>query len=679
MRWARIALGALAVVTVALIGPAPSGATTRPATNAAPLTLEAQTPWVQATAPWFHISLAVGEQNIPARQLRVSMTFYGRINDASQLQQDMTGTPQNHVLQRVSNLAVTTAGETRVATACVTVLPDETVTPPATAPSPGGACLASDPIVLLGCKRQPGACGDVYPVSVALVRQGSSNPLTRVTTFLTYEEPAAVSSTGGALRVGLVVPVTASDQSALVSDLAGHHQVPVTLVVSPRTVVTMQAHGVSGARGLRQLGVMTTPGTESDQLLSQPYVPINLAALEQGGLGGEIAAQLDRGGQILRQAELRSENHLWLDTSTNLTAATAGSLASGLGAASARTVVLSDTDLVPSQAQNYTFAQPFTLNLTRTDHVTALAANSSLSSRFTAEPADPVLAANQLLAGLSFVHFENAYAADPRGVVVAPPSGWRASSPFVNALLAGLSGNPALSPVTIDQLLSQVPGGGNNEPTSRRLQSGGTSTGGFTKSTVQHITLARQHLASFVGAVTGHPAIETSLLDQLLSTEAAGLSTARRSGALAAYDRQFNRVLSSVTLATERTVTFTARTAAIPITILSSAPYPVKVVLTVQSDKFTFPGGASRTLVLDRPTTPVRVQAQSRTSGDRLPVDVTLRTPDGQLLIARTTLTVHSTAISGVGIALTVVALLVLLMWWARTWRRSRRQRPRAH
>jgi hypothetical protein len=126
-------------------------------------------------------------------------------------------------------------------------------------------------------------------------------------------------------------------------------------------------------------------------------------------------------------------------------------------------------------------------------------------------------------------------------------------------------------------------------------------------------------------------------------------------------------------------VTFTSRTAPIPVTVLSSAPFKVTVVLSVASDKFTFPHGSTQTLTLDRATTPVRVQAHARTSGDRLPVEVTLRTPDGLLVIARTTLTVHSTEISIVGIALTVLAGLVLLVWWGRTWRRGRRHTPRAH
>ena len=65
--------------------------------------------------------------------------------------------------------------------------------------------------------------------------------------------------------------------------------------------------------------------------------------------------------------------------------------------------------------------------------------------------------------------------------------------------------------------------------------------------------------------------------------------------------------------------------------MLSAAPYPVTVVVTLTSDKFIFPDGNSRQLVLDRPTTSLRVTAQARTSGDRLPIEVTLHTPNGQL------------------------------------------------
>jgi hypothetical protein len=635
---------------------------------------------VQGTAPWFGLTVGVGEPGIPAGQLRVSVTFFDRISDASELQEDLNGTPQSTALERPFNVPVTTSADgSRVAKTCVTVIPDSSVTPPAPGPTSNG-CIVGGPTVDLQCSVSRETCGDVYPVSVALLRQGSNSPLARFTTFLTYEQPAAVGGTG-ALRVAWVVPVAGAGVPALVDTLYDHRVVPTTLAVSPRTAAGLGAASASTAdkHTLDQLRALTAPGT--DQLLSQPYVPLNLAALEGAGLGPEIGTQLARGGQLLRQAGLHPSDGTWVDVNPVLTNANAGALASGLGAAHADTVVVSDNALSGTSSQSYTTAHPFSLDLTRSARPAALAADSTLSGRFTASPNDPVLAANQLLAGLSFVHFEDAFLSDPRGVVLVPPTGWRPNAGFVSTLLAGLSTNPVLRPVTLSELMAEVHGGDENDPApaTRRLQPGPPSTGSFTRGTVQRIRTARQHLASFAGAVKEDPAVMSPLSDSLLAAEAAGLGGPGRAAALSAFDRHFGRVLSAITLATEHTVTFTARTAAIPITVLSSAPYPVSVVLTLQSDKFTFPGGASRPLNLDRPTTPVRVQAQSRTSGDRIPVEVTLRTPDGQLVIARTTLTIHSTAISVVGIALTVVALLVLLMWWGRTWRRSRRHRPRAH
>jgi hypothetical protein len=300
-----------------------------------------------------------------------------------------------------------------------------------------------------------------------------------------------------------------------------------------------------------------------------------------------------------------------------------------------------------------------------------------LSARFTAQPGDPVLGAEQLLASLSFVHYENASLTQYRGVVVDPPAGWKPSGPFLATLLGGLTANPALVPVTVTQLLAQVPVGGNHEPAVRHLQSGPAGRG-ITTISANRIATNRQQLGSFDDAVRGHPPELALLSDGLLATEARALTGPARTLTLNAWSRAFVAETGKVTLANENTVTFTSRRAAIPITVLSSAPYPVDVVVSLASDKFTFPEGNSQKLTLDRATTSVRFVAQARGSGDHLPIDVTLRTANGQLVIGRTVLTVHSTAISFVGVALTVLAGAVLLVWWARTWRRSRRRRPRA-
>jgi hypothetical protein len=673
-RRARTALCTLAVAVAALVstlGAAAAGGAEQARAGGVPLVLISQTPWVTSTQPWFNLALGVSPSEGAASSLRVSLTFYGRVDDASDLQQDISGTPTATPLLRLPDVPVTAVAGGLTAAACVTVLPDSDASPPA---GGTGVCAAGSPTLTMGCELLADECGDVYPVSVALVRQGSSSPLARFTTFLTYQQPSAVSATGGSLRVGVVVPVTSGGMTTMADALTDHRDVPATLAVSPSAVNAIAAaRSRDGQHALAQLAALS-----GDEVLDQPYVPVNLAALAAAGISGEIGAQVDRGDQVLRSAGLRPDGGPWVDTTSTFSQGDAGDLASGLQVAGSSQAVISDTDLASGGLSNYTFAQPFTLDLGHGSSVAAVAADSTLSTRFTANPANPVLEAEQLLAGLSFVHFENAFLSSPRGVVVSPPQGWRPSAAFMDALLGGLSGNPALDAVTVSQLFADVPAGGNHEPTVRQLQAGSAGHG-FTRSAADRIALDRQQLGSFSLAVSGHPATLTTLGDTLLTTEARGLTTAGRASALNAYNKSFASTTGQVTLATERTVTFTAQRAAIPVTVLSSAPYPVTVVVTLSSDKFTFPDGNSQRLTLVHPTTSVRVTAQARTSGDRLPIDVTLHTPDGQVLIAQTVLTVHSTEISFVGVALTVFAGAVLLVWWVRTWRRSRRARPRVH
>ena len=681
-RSAGIALCALVMAGLAFFDTAGAGASTRATAGAAPLTMLSQTPWVTPSQPWFNLSLAVGAPAVPAGALHVSLTFYTRLDDAGQFDQAIGAVPQKGVLLRDPDVPVATltTGGARVASACITVLPDDAATPPA---GGTGSCAATDPTLTLGCRPATGTCGDVYPVSVALLRQGSSAPLARFTTFVTYQEPGApgsISRTGGPLRVGVVLPVGTGSVATMATALSDHRGVPATLMVSPVAVNRVLRGPTKEA--LHTLDVLAT--LSDDEVVDQPYVPVNVAALSEAGLAGEIQAQVQRGTELLRQGGLRPAAGPWIDTASSFSSGDGANLASGLTLAGAPQLVLSDSDLAPGGRPTSTFAQPFALDLGHGATVPAAAADAGLSGRFTAQPGDPVLGAQQLIAGLSFVHFENASLSDPRGVIVVPPAGWRPSATFLETLLAGLTANPALSPVTVTQLFTQVPVGGNDEPSTRRLQAGPAGHS-ITRSAAQKISVARVQLSSWSMAVGGSPLRATTppqittLSDALLTTEARVLGTAGRAAALGAFDRAFSAAVGTVTLATERTVTFTSGRAPIPITVLSAAPYPVQVVITLASDKFTFPSGNTRTLTLYRPTTSVRIPAQARVSGDRLPIDVTLRTPDGQLLLARTVLTVQSSAISFVGVALTVFAGAVLLTWWARTWRRSRRRRPRAH
>ncbi len=700
-RWATLCLCALALATGLLVAGAPAtaevqheavtgGSAGAPPSTAA-LTLRGQTPWATPASPWFWLTAGVGTTAGAIEDLHVQLTFYNRINDATELGQATNAVPNKSVLLR-STAAVTVSATGSIAATCTTVLPDKAARAPTTVPTGSVPCPAGGPTVILGCTPNNGTCGGVYPVSIALYRAGSTTPVARHTTFLSYQEPGSVGA-GGALRVSLIMPLSAplspdlsppskaslTLQEEVAGVLFSHRAIPLTIAANPVTMQSLLADGRPGRRTRDELESLTVPG--GDELIDQPYVPIDVAALAGGGLLGEIPEQLTRGDTLLRQVGLHPTPSAWVDTSSTFTNASATDLGLGLQAANTDHVVLADSNLVPVVpigSDALTFAQTFSLALGRGTRVTAAAADSQLASFFRADPGDPVLAANQLLATLEFIHFENPFKLDARGIVVEPQGSWQASSPtFLAALLGGMSGNPALQSVTLNQFFSQVPKGGNDETSSRRLQAG-TAPREIPAGQATRLVTARARLTSLSGAVSDRPSLLSDLSDQLLATQNQQFDPVQRSAALSVYTQHFDDELDLVSLADLGTITFTSRTAPIPVSVLSKAGYPIKVLVSVDSDKFTFPDGSSRALTLVRPTTAVRIQARSRTSGDRLPVGVTLTTPDGQVVIARTTLTVHSTSISLVGVALTCLAALVLLVWWARTWRRGRRRGPRA-
>ena len=134
----------------------------------------------------------------------------------------------------------------------------------------------------------------------------------------------------------------------------------------------MSTLGATRARGgehaLDQLAALS-----GDQVLDQPYVPINLVALSEAGIGNEIGAQVDRGDQVLRSAGLKPDGGPWVDTASTFSQGDAASLASGLQLAGASQVVVSDADLSSGGESNQTFAQPFTLDLGHGSTVAAVA------------------------------------------------------------------------------------------------------------------------------------------------------------------------------------------------------------------------------------------------------------------------------------------------------------------
>ena len=124
-------------------------------------------------------------------------------------------------------------------------------------------------------------------------------------------------------------------------------------------------------------------------------------------------------------------------------------------------------------------------------------------------------------------------------------------------------------------------------------------------------------------------------------------------------------------------VTLASHSADLPLLIRNEQTLPVTVDLLLRSEKLRFPDGEHRILTLSPGDNELTIKVEAPTSGDAR-VTTLLSSPDGRLELARGNVNVRSTAISGLGLIISIISLLILLSWWARTILRVRRTRSAA-
>jgi hypothetical protein len=179
-----------------------------------------------------------------------------------------------------------------------------------------------------------------------------------------------------------------------------------------------------------------------------------------------------------------------------------------------------------------------------------------------------------------------------------------------------------------------------------------------------------------------------TLNEELLTAESADITEAQRQGLLTQVQAAVTKVTSLITLPRSSSITLTSTKGSIPLTVLSRAPVRARVELRLSSERLLFqafspPNGSCTvltstsedcTLTLVTQNTTLKVPVEARASGV-FPVQVSLWTPDGSELIAQARDTVRSTAVSGVGVILILVAIIALGIWWVRDFRHGRRSR----
>ena len=536
----------------------------------------------------------------------------------------------------------------------------------------------------------------VYPVRIQLVDLSNSSVLGSFTTHLVYSDSPADTQR---LRVAVVLPVQVTQRasrspsptellarpsSALATPRAAvidavvatvatvatqHASVPLTMQVSGQTVDLLATTSHQGA--LAQLGQLAS-SPDVHQFTSAPFTPVDATALVDSGLTSELGLQVSRGVTSLSAATDRpapsatSGLGAWI-TGDGLDLNAVGALA----ADGFRQAVVPASSVTGAPTDGST-THSFSLPGARGSQLTAVSSNDDLTARFSSVPGNPVLAAHQLVAELAQLYYERPNGSAARGVLAVAPATWTDDPAFVDALLGSLESNPVLQPVTTSQLFALFPSPATCRPTCRSIST--TSAVGLP---VTAIRAQRARMDGFAGSVGSRP-LADALGDLVLSGESQGLRPTQQAAVISNAGGALDAQLGQLAVEGNQTVTLTASSGLIPVTIVSGASYPVTGSLVLSSDKLLFPNGetqwSSPVTLLPRHSNVVYVRVRTRTSGV-FRLAVVLRAPDGTLRLASGELSVRSTSSSVVGVVLTAGAMAVLAAWWIRTSLKRRKLR----
>jgi hypothetical protein len=447
---------------------------------------------------------------------------------------------------------------------------------------------------------------------------------------------------------------------------------PLTLGVGPQTLAIWKAEAQSQpalAPGYER--VRKAVARPTNQPLPEPYVPIAGPTIEAEGLGAHLPDAYLAGSSALADAtrQVPDPRTAFVDpvdtpTLDQLTQMLVGRF------------VVRDSSLVPAP-EPLTPAQPFAITTSDGTPAPAAATDSGLEALFRS-PGPPALREQRVLAGLAEIAYEAP--SQPRGVIISTPTDWSPDVATVSLLLHDLARDPLVEPTTLDTLFSQVPPAQSNGATIQRRLAPLTSNAPRPLSAKQYND-AQRDLAAYAAMVgSKDPGVAAGQHALLLS-----LSTENTKSGAAAYLNTISAKLDALTsgiTTTAKTLTLTARRAFLPLSFQNNTGRAgIHVLVHLDSPKLIFPKGPN--FLLELPighTTAKRNEfpVEARASGT-FAMTITLESPDGKIQFgAPTRVTIRSAVFSGIGIALTLAALLFLAGWWGRHFFRTRRVRRRA-
>jgi hypothetical protein len=701
--WSRL-IGAAVVVGAALLAPAWAAGPARAATGKAQVGLLGQTPWVEKSG-LFRLRLSLPGGIPPGDHLEVQA--YTRLNNRTDFDGAVKGNPPGFIWYLTGPLALSALPADPAGGFDVGI--------PVNQEAPAGSTIPTFNATV---------GSGVYPIQVGVYNRNGLPDGQPLTTFLVYAAgPPSVTSLprlsvaavlpfhasptiGKNGQVGAPSPKDATRLNVLAGEVSTATAVTVNLDVTPQTLSALTAGNATDQETASAVASAVIGGP--DAALPSPYVRVSISDMEMSGLGSEVDQQLKAGAQTLASAFGTSPSQSTWVVNGRIDATTISRLVE----AGATRLIVPDSDLtaLPSSVTETTFARPTGLSVPGNPNLTVYGADTQITADFASQE-PPVLAANQLLAELAMIQLETPGIV--RGVVALPPPGWSETPSFVSTLLNGLKGHPLLASVSVSSLFAHVPAA----PIVRQLASspaGSASTTGSGSSTsssttpvattptsgqtvtpslagdATQISKARKEASAVSTILPSNKGLAATLEQQVLVSQAVDVTEGERQALLSSVGKTSGRVFGQMSLPGSSSITLTSTRAQIPLTILSQHVLKAHVALVLISQRLLFqpfnPPNALEPCSIPTPTkevcqlvlvsqnTTLKIPVQTRSSGV-FPLAVALTSPDMSVTLASDQDTVRSTAISGVGVVVIVLAVVSLALWWVRDLRRGRRAR----
>lgn len=476
------------------------------------------------------------------------------------------------------------------------------------------------------------------------------------------------SEAGPAMTVqrGVAPPTADVTDLGRIADAVDHAQgVPLTISITPSLLEAIALGGSDSEQNL--LARIRSADHATTTIAWEPWVPLDLEAWAVHGQSVDVATAFASGADTVTRRVGRTPDTSAIDADGHL------------GPTALRVLRDLGIDRVVVDAAQVEGGAPqtpllFTLTGDHESAVTALARAADIQQALTDATATPAERSARALSAVALRALDSNSDEQHAMVVDLDRDSGDATQALLDAVASGRDAGlvePVALPEAFEGTARATTGSrSRRQPFTRRVA---------TPASIAEVAPLSKRLTSLRSDLRGRDSMvaddaPVTLDDLLLTAQHRALSLAAATSYLDAVATRVEADLSAVVAPRGRRYTVTARSATIPLQFSNDLSTPAKVLVRFESTRITFDEGQSTVVTLQPGVNQIPVRVRVRTSG-QFRVGVETLTPDGSVKLGRTELTIRSTAFSGVGVVLSAGALAFLLVWWARTLRRERRQR----